>query len=104
MSRRLIRNIGSAWIHVSFQIDPGSRPFCRNESSTELKYLKPLKAGDTLDCDSYLHSIRQARGTDIIVTKNIVTNQDGELVQETYTTRAARSDDDGEQGFSGATS
>jgi acyl dehydratase len=65
---------------------------------------KPLKAGDTLDCDSYLHSIRQARGTDIIVTKNIVTNQDGELVQETYTTRAARSDDDGEQGFSGATS
>ena len=48
----------------------------------ELKYLKPLKAGDKLYCDSYVHSIRQAHGTDIIVTRNIITNQDGELVQE----------------------
>jgi hypothetical protein len=47
----------------------------------------------------YVHSIRQAFGADIIVTKNIVTNQDGEVVQETYTTLAGRSDGE-ESGFS----
>ena len=40
-------------------------------------------AGDRLYCDVYVHSIRQAHGTDIIVTKNVITNQDGEVVQET---------------------
>ena len=39
----------------------------------------------------YVHSIRQSFGADIIVTKNIITNQDGEVVQETYTTLAGRS-------------
>jgi acyl dehydratase len=65
----------------------------------ELKFLKPIKDGDKLYCDVYVHSIRQAHGTDIIVTKNIITNQDGELVQETYTTLAGRSAEDGEEGF-----
>jgi hypothetical protein len=47
----------------------------------------------------YVHDVRQAHGTDIIVTKNVITNQDGEAVQETYTTLAGRSDDSGESGF-----
>ena len=64
-----------------------------------LKFLKPVTAGDTLHCDVYLHEIRQAHGTDIIVNKTVVTNQDGEIVQETYTTLAGRSDDSGESGF-----
>jgi acyl dehydratase len=66
----------------------------------ELKFLKPVIAGDTLFCDVYVHDVRQAHGTDIIVTKNVITNQDGEAVQETYTTLAGRSDDSGESGFS----
>jgi acyl dehydratase len=65
----------------------------------ELKFMAPIKVGDKLYCDVYVHSIRQAHGTDIIVTKNIVTNQDGEVVQETYTTLAGRSEE-GESGFS----
>ncbi|HEY5840573.1 MAG TPA: (3R)-hydroxyacyl-ACP dehydratase subunit HadA [Mycobacterium sp.] len=64
-----------------------------------LKFLHPIQAGDKLYCDVYVHSVRQAHGTDIIVTKNIITNQAGELVQETYTTLAGRSEDDGESGF-----
>jgi acyl dehydratase len=64
-----------------------------------LKFLKPVTAGDTLCCDVYVHDVRQAHGTDIIVTKNVITNQDGEAVQETYTTLAGRSDDSGESGF-----
>ncbi|WP_414685303.1 (3R)-hydroxyacyl-ACP dehydratase subunit HadA [Mycobacterium sp.] len=69
----------------------------------ELKILQPIKAGDRLYCDVYVHSIRQSFGADIIVTKNIVTNQDGEVVQETYTTLAGRSGEDGEEGFSDGT-
>lgn len=64
-----------------------------------LKFLHPIQAGDKLYCDVYVHSVRQAHGTDIIVTKNIITNQAGELVQETYTTLAGRTEDDGESGF-----
>jgi acyl dehydratase len=67
-----------------------------------LKYLKPIQAGDTLYCDVYVDSIRRAHGADIIVTKNIVTNQAGELVQETYTTLAGRVGEERE-GFSDAT-
>ncbi|MHC9296551.1 (3R)-hydroxyacyl-ACP dehydratase subunit HadA [Mycobacterium sp. LTG2003] len=65
----------------------------------ELKFLKPIKAGDKLYCDVYVHSVRKAHGTDIIVTKNIITDEAGDVVQETYTTLAGRSGD-GEEGFS----
>lgn len=68
----------------------------------ELKILQPIKAGDRLHCDVYIHSYRHAHGTDIIVTKNIITNDKGEAVQETYTTLAGRSDETGE-GFSDGT-
>jgi hypothetical protein len=68
----------------------------------ELKILRPIYAGDRLHCDVYVHAYRQAHGTDIIVTKNIITNDKGEAVQETYTTLAGRSDDSG-KGFSDGT-
>jgi acyl dehydratase len=68
-----------------------------------VKFVKPIKAGDELYCDVYVDSLRKAHGTDIIVTKNIVSNQDGDVVQETYTTLAGRSEEDGESGFSDGT-
>jgi acyl dehydratase len=67
-----------------------------------LKFLKPIQDGDKLYCDVSVDSVRQAHGTDIIVTKNIITNDAGDVVQETYTTLAGRSGD-GEEGFSHAT-
>ena len=68
-----------------------------------LKFLKPIKAGDKLYCDVWVDSLRKAHGTDIIVTKNIVSNENGEVVQESYTTLAGRSEEDGESGFSDGT-
>lgn len=67
-----------------------------------LKFLVPIKAGDMLYCDVSVDSVRQAHGTDIIVTKNIITNEAGDIVQETYTTLAGRAGD-GEEGFSDGT-
>jgi hypothetical protein len=69
----------------------------------ELKFLLPIKAGDRLYCDVYLQSYRQAHGTDIIVTKNMISNDRGEVVQESYTTLAGRADESGEGFSDGAT-
>jgi acyl dehydratase len=63
-----------------------------------LKFVKPIKAGDKLYCDVYVDSVRQSHGADIIVTKNIVTNEAGDIVQETYTTLAGRTGEEGEEG------
>jgi acyl dehydratase len=64
-----------------------------------VKFRKPIHAGDTLYCDVYVDSVRQAHRTDIIVTKNIISDDKGDVVQETYTTLAGRSGEDGEEGF-----
>ena len=65
-----------------------------------LKFAKPIVAGDKLYCDVWVDSIRKAHGTQIIVTKNVVINEAGDVVQETYTTLAGRAGEDGEEGFS----
>ena len=68
-----------------------------------LKFIMPIKAGDKLYCDVWVDSIRKAHGTDIIVTKNIISKENGDVVQESYTTLAGRSEEDGESGFSNGT-
>jgi hypothetical protein len=61
-----------------------------------LKFEQPIVEGDKLHCDVYVDSVRESHGTQIIVTKNIITNDVGEIVQETYTTLAGRAGEDGE--------
>jgi acyl dehydratase len=68
-----------------------------------LKFFKPVTAGEKLFCDVSVHEVRQAHGTDIIVTKIVVSNSDGVVVQENYTTLAGRSDESGESGFNDGT-
>ncbi len=68
-----------------------------------LKFLAPIKVGDRLHCDVSIESIRRAHGTDIIMTKQTITNENGDVVQETYTTLAGRAGEEGEKGFSDAT-
>ncbi len=68
-----------------------------------LKFEKPIVAGDKLYCDVYVDSVRESHGTQIIVTKNIITNEAGDTVQETYTTLAGRAGEDGGEGFSDGT-
>ncbi|MGY4101019.1 fused (3R)-hydroxyacyl-ACP dehydratase subunits HadA/HadB [Nocardia sp. R16R-3T] len=67
-----------------------------------LEFHRPIKVGDQLVCDVYLHSFRQAFGGDIIVTKNIVTAQNDELVLTTYTTLIGRSGGDIDPNLQGA--
>jgi meromycolic acid (3R)-3-hydroxyacyl-[acyl-carrier protein] dehydratase HadC len=47
---------------------------------------KPVLAGDKLWARMDVHSVDERFGADIVVTKNSLTNDDGELVLEAYTT------------------
>jgi acyl dehydratase len=61
------------------------------QSAQELKFLHPIKAGDKLFLHLRIESLRQAFGADVLVLESRITNQDGETVQEGYTTLAGRS-------------
>lgn len=56
-----------------------------------LKILRPIRAGDKLYCDIRIDSLRQAFGADVLLLKIRISNQDGQTVQEDYTTLAGRS-------------
>ncbi|WP_375484425.1 (3R)-hydroxyacyl-ACP dehydratase subunit HadC [uncultured Mycobacterium sp.] len=49
-------------------------------------YHKPIKAGDKLWARMDIHSVHERFGADIVVTRNLCTNDGGELVLEAYTT------------------
>jgi acyl dehydratase len=47
---------------------------------------KTIMAGDKLWARMDVHSVTERFGADIVVTRNVCTNEDGELVIEAYTT------------------
>jgi acyl-CoA thioesterase FadM len=49
-------------------------------------YHKPIKAGDKLFARMEVHSVDERFGADIVVTRNILTGEDGEMLLESYTT------------------
>ncbi|KAA0090873.1 3-hydroxyacyl-ACP dehydratase [Mycolicibacterium sp. P1-18] len=59
-----------------------------------LKFLKPIKAGDVLRCRIRIDSLRRAFGADVLTLRSWIVNQDGETVQEDYTTMAGRTESD----------
>lgn len=65
----------------------------------EQKFFRPLMVGDKLYADVSAHSVRKAHGTDLLVMKTVITDQAGDIIQESYTTLAGRSEEDGESGF-----
>ncbi|HEX2286274.1 MAG TPA: (3R)-hydroxyacyl-ACP dehydratase subunit HadC [Mycobacterium sp.] len=47
---------------------------------------KPIKAGDRLHARMEIQSVDERFGADIVVTRNILTDDDGEMLLESYTT------------------
>lgn len=60
------------------------------QTDQRLEFHRPIQVGDRIFCDVYLESFRQMSGSDIMTTKNIITDQNGDLVQTTWTTIVAR--------------
>lgn len=57
-------------------------------------YRKPIKAGDVLYARMEIASVNERFGADIVTTRNIVTNQDGDVVLEAFTTMMGHDGDD----------
>src|SRR5215472_5226484 len=57
-------------------------------------YYKPVCVGDKLYARMDIHSVDERFGADIVVTRNICINDDGELVLEAYTTLMGHEADD----------
>ena len=49
-------------------------------------YHKPIYAGDKLWARLEIHSVNERFGADIVVTRNVCTNNEGEVVIEAFTT------------------
>ncbi len=64
-----------------------------------LEFHQPIVAGDQLYCDVSLDSYKEVMGKDMMVTKNIVSNQRNELVEVTYTTLLIGRDGDVDKGI-----
>ena len=60
-------------------------------------FFKPVLAGDKLWARMDIHSVDERFGADIVVTKNICTNDDGEVVLEAYTTLMGQQGDNSTQ-------
>lgn len=58
---------------------------------------KPVLAGDKLWARMDIHSVDERFGADIVVTRNLCTNDDGELVMEAYTTLMGQQGDGSRQ-------
>lgn len=55
-----------------------------------LVFHRPMQSGDRLYCDVFVDSFRVMGGSDIIVTRNDITDQNGEPVLTSYTTLMGR--------------
>ncbi|WP_182349419.1 (3R)-hydroxyacyl-ACP dehydratase subunit HadA [Tomitella gaofuii] len=56
------------------------------QTDQRAEFHKPLVVGAHLSCEVSVDSVRAMAGADIIVTKNVVADADGEPVLTTYTT------------------
>ncbi|MDP9166439.1 MAG: MaoC family dehydratase N-terminal domain-containing protein [Actinomycetota bacterium] len=59
-----------------------------------LTFRHPIKAGDVLRCRIKIDALRRAFGADVLTLRSWIINQDGEVVQEDYTTMAGRTESD----------
>lgn len=57
-------------------------------------YRKPIKAGDMLFARMEIASVVERFGADIVTTRNILTNADGDVVLEAFTTMMGHDGDD----------
>jgi acyl dehydratase len=60
-------------------------------------YHQPVKAGDMLHGTMYVDSVEERFGADIVVTHNVCTNADGQVVLEAYTTVMGQQGDNSAQ-------
>lgn len=72
--------------HFFQHVDVGMETMQIVQVDQKFLYHRPIKAGDVLHGTMYIHSVDERFGADIVVTRNVCTNQHGEVVLEAFTT------------------
>jgi acyl dehydratase len=68
------------------KVDTGYETLQMVQVDQRFVFHKPILAGDELHARMEVDSVVERFGADIVVTRNTLTNKDGELVMESYTT------------------
>jgi len=68
------------------KVDTGYETLQMVQVDQRFVYHKPILAGDVLHARMEIASVVERFGADIVVTRNTLNNQHGELVMESYTT------------------
>jgi acyl dehydratase len=72
--------------HFFQNVDVGLETMQIVQVDQKFIYHKPIKAGDRLQGIMHVESVSERFGADIVVTRNVCTNEAGEMVLEAYTT------------------
>lgn len=72
--------------HFFKSVDVGVETMQIVQVDQKFVYHKPIQAGDKLYGTMHIHSVEERFGADIVVTRNVCTNDRGELVLEAFTT------------------
>ena len=89
-------SILAKYVQVDFfqHVDIGMERMLIVQVDQRFVFHKPVLAGDKLWARMDVRSVDERFGADIVVTKNVLTNDDGELVLEGYTTLMGHQGDD----------
>jgi acyl dehydratase len=68
------------------KVDTGYETLQMVQVDQKFVFHQPILAGDELHARMEVESVVERFGADIVVTRNTLTNQDGDLVMESYTT------------------
>jgi acyl dehydratase len=72
--------------HFFQHVDVGMETMQIVQVDQKFKYHRPIKDGDRLTGTMYIETVDERFGADIVTTRNVCTNSDGEIVLEAFTT------------------
>ena len=72
--------------HFFQHVDVGMETLQIVQVDQKFLFHRPIRAGDKLFGTMYVQSVDERFGADIVVTRNVLEDEEGELVMESYTT------------------
>lgn len=72
--------------HFFQHVDVGMETMQIVQVDQKFLFHRPIKAGDALNGTMYIQTVDERFGADIVTTRNVVTDQHGDVVMESFTT------------------
>ena len=72
--------------HFFQHVDVGMETMQIVQVDQKFLFHRPIKDGDALTGTMYVETVDERFGADIVTTRNVLTDADGEVVMESYTT------------------